>query len=193
MQHMHQIPTKNKLYFSHTKIRKFDAHVKIPRLTAIFLIYKVITGIPKRLSSCTWPVKCSSEAFREWRPTKDWQWVVCQSSCSIQTARSSDPAQLHLRSFWGLFLVCGIATIVSLLLFLLRTVCQFTHSNRQHRDPAEPWGKDCSQAIYSFFNFIDAKEDATKKMFKQQNNSCEPRVSWVIPSVISQLMLLSAI
>lgn len=101
----------------------------------------------------------------------------CQTTCSIQTTRSSDPDQLNPGSFWGLFLMCGVATIAALFLFLLRAIRQFIRFNRQYRDPAELSNKGCSQAIYRFFNFIDEKEEAIKNMFKQQGTSSEPQVS----------------
>lgn len=101
----------------------------------------------------------------------------CRTSCSSQTARNSDPDRLHLSSFWGLFLVCGISTIVALLLFFLRAIRQFIRYNSRQRDPAMITNRGCTQAIYSFFDFIDEKEEAIKNIFKNQNTPSEPQVS----------------
>lgn len=109
-----------------------------------------------------------SETGELQRIHKKW---FCQTSCNTQMAINSDPDRLHLSSFWGLFLVCAIATVISLLLFLLRAIRQFIHFNRQHRDPADLSNKGCTQAIYSFLDFIDEKEEAIKNMFKHQTNS----------------------
>ncbi|ONK65898.1 uncharacterized protein A4U43_C06F2110 [Asparagus officinalis] len=94
----------------------------------------------------------------------------CQTSCSSHTATSLDPNQLQFSSFWGLFLVCGVAAILALLLFLLRAIRQFIRFNKQHRNPVEVSSTGCSHAVYRFFDFIDKKEEAIKNMFKQQND-----------------------
>ncbi|XP_073114058.1 glutamate receptor 3.7 [Elaeis guineensis] len=103
----------------------------------------------------------------------------CKTNCVTQTSISSDPNQLHVSSFWGLFLVCGTATLISLLLFLIRAIRQFIQFNKKQRDPASSYGqssKGCSHSIYSFFSFIDEKEEVIKNMFKKQQNSSQPQI-----------------
>ncbi|WOL17775.1 glutamate receptor 3.7-like [Canna indica] len=98
----------------------------------------------------------------------------CNTTCISQSGRSSKPNQLHFSCFWGLFVVCGVATMASLLLFLLRVICQFVHFNRKYCNPAsrsELPNRGCSQAIIKFFDFIDQKEEAIKNMFKQKSSS----------------------
>lgn len=108
---------------------------------------------------------------------KNW---FCKANCVAQTSVSSDPNQLHVSNFWGLFLVCGIATLFSLFLFLIRAIRQFIKFNSKQTDPESSSGQSgrhCSQAIYSFFSFIDEKEEVIKNMFKQQHNSSQPQIS----------------
>lgn len=100
----------------------------------------------------------------------------CKAGCTPQTAGSSDSDQLHLSNFWGLFLICGIAAIVSLFIFLIRALHQYIRLNKNHKDPAEQSRKGCCQAIYSFFDFIDEKEEAIKNIFKQRKSSSQLRV-----------------
>lgn len=98
----------------------------------------------------------------------------CNTSCIVQSGINSEPDQLHFNSFWGLFLVCGVATVASLILFFLRSVWQFIRFNRKHREPAstcEPPNRGCTQVIFHFFDFIDKKEEAIKNAFKQRNTS----------------------
>nr|CAD1832131.1 unnamed protein product [Ananas comosus var. bracteatus] len=108
------------------------------------------------------------------------KWFCKTNSCAAQGSGNSEPDQLHLSSFWGLFLVCGAATIISLLLFLLRSIRQFIRYRIKHRDPAshtELSKRGCSQAIYSFFNFIDEREEAIKAIFRQQQQQQQQSTS----------------
>lgn len=104
------------------------------------------------------------------------QWF-CRGSCATKRSNSDEPNQLHLSSFWGLFLICGIATMLAFLVFLLRSVRQFVRYKRKQRDspPVDlrprPLTTGCSYAFYSFFDFIDEKEEAIKNMFKQHENA----------------------
>ncbi|XP_018682257.2 glutamate receptor 3.7 [Musa acuminata AAA Group] len=98
----------------------------------------------------------------------------CNTSCIVQSGINSEPDQLHFNSFWGLFLVCGVATVASLILFFLRSIWQFIRFNRKHREPAstcELPNRGCTQVIFRFFDFIDKKEEAIKNAFKQRNTS----------------------
>eukprot|EP00268_Persea_americana_P036054 TRINITY_DN3554_c0_g1_i2.p1 TRINITY_DN3554_c0_g1~~TRINITY_DN3554_c0_g1_i2.p1 ORF type:complete len:906 (-),score=165.97 TRINITY_DN3554_c0_g1_i2:220-2937(-) len=98
----------------------------------------------------------------------------CRGSCDKGSNRGSEPNHLHLRSFWGLFLICGAATVLAFLVFLLRTVHQFIRYNRKQRASSlveQQSSSGRSQAVYSFFDFIDEKEEAIKNMFKQHENA----------------------
>ncbi|KAG6515240.1 glutamate receptor 3.4-like isoform X1 [Zingiber officinale] len=99
----------------------------------------------------------------------------CNTSCISLTGSSSEPNQLHLTSFWGLYLVCGVAAFASLLLFFLKVICQFIHSNRKNEDhvstSSELHNRSFSQVITSFFGFIDQKEAAIMNMVKQKSSS----------------------
>lgn len=98
----------------------------------------------------------------------------CKSGCSGEKGRDVEPNQLHLISFWGLYLLCGAIFLAALLIFLLRMVCQFVRYKRRQRNiSSSPSSRSpcsqCSSVIYSFFNFIDEKEEAIKRMFSQSN------------------------
>ncbi|KAG0499443.1 hypothetical protein HPP92_004134 [Vanilla planifolia] len=99
----------------------------------------------------------------------------CQGTCTSHSASISEPNQLHLNSFWGLFLVCGIVTIAALLLFLLRAIRQFIRYNKNKRDEASM--TSIAKTFYSFIDFIDAKEEAAKNMFRHQQCSSQPQAS----------------
>ncbi|KAJ8630325.1 hypothetical protein MRB53_023648 [Persea americana] len=101
----------------------------------------------------------------------------CRGSCDKGRNRGSEPNHLHLRSFWGLFLICGAATVLAFLVFLLRTVHQFIRYNRKQRASSlveQQSSSGRSQAVYSFFDFIDEKEEAIENMFKQHERAQPP-------------------
>ncbi|RVX08528.1 Glutamate receptor 3.4 [Vitis vinifera] len=116
----------------------------------------------------------------------------CKMGCPGWRRRKSEPNQLHMISFWGLYLLCGSITLIALLVFLLRTIRQFARYKRKKPiqigdSPSVSSNTRCSQVIYNFFDFIDEKEEAIKKMFKQQENP-QPQLGlirnlWVLHGV----------
>ncbi|XP_010276026.1 PREDICTED: glutamate receptor 3.7-like isoform X2 [Nelumbo nucifera] len=98
----------------------------------------------------------------------------CKMGCGIERRPQSDTNQLHLSSFWALYLLSGVVTLGALLVFLVRMVRQFVRYKRKQRDlssvSSESANTHCSQVIYNFFDFIDEKEEAIKKMLKQRDN-----------------------
>ncbi|XP_062152265.1 glutamate receptor 3.7 [Alnus glutinosa] len=100
----------------------------------------------------------------------------CKMGCPGENRHKDEPNRLHMISFWGLYLLCGIVTLGSLLVFFLRMVRQFLRYKRQQRESESslqsPVSSEvhCSQVIYSFFDFIDEKEEAIKKIFTQRDN-----------------------
>ncbi|XP_073009428.1 glutamate receptor 3.7 [Typha latifolia] len=108
----------------------------------------------------------------------------CKTNCAALISHDSEAERLHFSSFSGLYLVCGIATVLSLIIFLLRSIRQFKRYSRRYRDSAssaDPASSaelsQRSRAIYSFFEFIDEKEEAIKSMFKRQERTCQPQNS----------------
>ncbi|OMO75507.1 Ionotropic glutamate receptor [Corchorus capsularis] len=96
----------------------------------------------------------------------------CKMGCPGERKKHEEPNQLHLSSFWGLYLLCGAISLAALLLFILRMVRQYVRYRRRQRKLCPPSSSvhhttRCSQIIYNFFDFIDEKEEAIKKMFMQ--------------------------
>lgn len=98
----------------------------------------------------------------------------CEMGCPGARRQRDEPNRLHMISFWGLYLLCGVVTLGALLVFLLRMVRQFARYNRhQRRSSDQASGSSevhCSQIIYRFFDFVDEKEEAIKKIFTQSDN-----------------------
>ncbi|XP_009765707.1 glutamate receptor 3.7 isoform X2 [Nicotiana tabacum] len=89
----------------------------------------------------------------------------CQLGCPADRRKDSEPNQLHLSSFWALYLLSGAVTLLALVVFLFRTIRQYIRYKRKQADPSSPSNTRCSQVIYSFFDFIDEKEEAIKRIF----------------------------
>ncbi|KAI3948796.1 hypothetical protein MKX01_022210 [Papaver californicum] len=106
----------------------------------------------------------------------------CRTGCLLRRGRRSEPNQLHLVSFWGLFLLCAIFTMTCLLIFLFRMVRQYVQYKRKRRQLLAISSSDqtphsttgLSRVAYNFFDFIDEKEEAIKKMFKPSINPHPP-------------------
>ncbi|CAN4103478.1 unnamed protein product [Withania somnifera] len=95
----------------------------------------------------------------------------CQLGCPTDRRKDTEPNQLHLSSFWGLYLLSGAVTVLALLVFLLRSVRQYIRYKRKHTDLSSRSNTTCSQVIYNFFDFIDEKEEAIKRIFAQHDSS----------------------
>ncbi|KAA0040251.1 glutamate receptor 3.7 isoform X2 [Cucumis melo var. makuwa] len=97
----------------------------------------------------------------------------CKLGCPGNRGGKSEPDQLHLISFWGLYLLCGIISLAALFLFLLRLIRQYIrylrHHRRRHLEEVTPFpvpsNSSCTQTIQNFIDFIDEKEEAIKSFF----------------------------
>lgn len=99
----------------------------------------------------------------------------CKMGCPDESRQDSEPNQLQLTCFWGLYLLCGAVSLGALVLFMLRMICQFVRYKRQQIHHSSPESSvsssaQCSQVVFNFFEFVDEKEEAIKKMFTQRDN-----------------------
>ncbi|GLT96788.1 hypothetical protein SLE2022_143870 [Rubroshorea leprosula] len=98
----------------------------------------------------------------------------CNLGCPGERIINAKINQLHLISFWGLYILSGAMALLALLVFLLRMVRQFVRYKRREMNSAPSSSisssSHCSHIVFNFFNFIDEKEEAIKKMFAQFEN-----------------------
>jgi len=104
------------------------------------------------------------------------KWLLKQD-CSTQE-NNVDLNKLSLSSFWGLFLICGIACLLALIAFFTRVLCQYTKFSPEHEQhdeeisPVRPKGKGPFGTTNSFRNliyFVDKKEKEIKEILKQKS------------------------
>lgn len=96
--------------------------------------------------------------------------------CSSQNSEE-DSDQLQLRSFWGLFLVCGVACFVALAIYFCLTLRSFKHFSRHslesyNEDGDQPSSSiratTTSERIKRFLSFADEKADISRNKLKRK-------------------------
>ncbi|CAL1400058.1 unnamed protein product [Linum trigynum] len=114
------------------------------------------------------------------------KWLM-SSACSSQTT-TFQVDRLHLSSFWGLFLICGLACLLALFLYFLKIVRKF--SRHQQADVSHAAAASSSSAALSlssasvrlqtFLSFVDEKEEEVVSRSRRQSldrasnrNDCE--------------------
>ncbi|KAL4201094.1 hypothetical protein AMTRI_Chr02g214420 [Amborella trichopoda] len=103
----------------------------------------------------------------------------CKNKAGCRESNSQPQAdQLHMRSFWGLFLLCGFASLVALFIFLLQTVRQYRRYGHQvdSSSESEPSSVSCNQSVHNFLSFVDLKEEEVKSKLKRQSGTLPSQV-----------------
>ncbi|KAF6175777.1 hypothetical protein GIB67_035904 [Kingdonia uniflora] len=101
---------------------------------------------------------------------------LSRTKCSTQANQEVNATQLNLTSFWGLFVICGIACFIALLIFSIRVIRQYRKykpdeesvqvvlesSATSSRRPSR------SASLKNLIDFVDKKEDEVKKKPKKK-------------------------
>ncbi|KAI3695486.1 hypothetical protein L1987_78483 [Smallanthus sonchifolius] len=103
------------------------------------------------------------------------KWLT-SSSCPAQ-ATEIDINSLSLNSFWGLFLICGIACCISLGIYFSRVLCQYRRFNPDLEEPHETLEPESarrssrrtlrSTSFKDLIEFYDRKEAEIKEMLRR--------------------------
>ncbi|KAJ0261978.1 Glutamate receptor 3.7 [Hirschfeldia incana] len=103
---------------------------------------------------------------------------LCKKTCAENSDGNTEPNQLHLRSFKGLYLVCIAISVSALLVFVFRMIRQFVRYRRMERTSSMPlasWSSSPTmrlrELVFGFVEFVDEKEEAIKRMFRRSDNS----------------------
>ncbi|CAK9315572.1 unnamed protein product [Citrullus colocynthis] len=97
---------------------------------------------------------------------------LSRTECSM-SLNQVDISQLSLSSFWGLFLICGIACIVALSVFFFQVLFQyrrFTPENQPEVEEIEPVRTRRLSRTTSFMHFVDKKEAEVKGKLKKKTS-----------------------
>lgn len=107
------------------------------------------------------------------------KWLNYKHECSMQIS-DSENSQLSLKSFWGLFLICGVTCFMALTVFFWRVfwqyqrllpdsgddeerACEVTEASRSGRGLRAPSFKE-------LIKVVDTKEAEIKEMLKQKSS-----------------------
>ncbi|KAK6922493.1 Receptor, ligand binding region [Dillenia turbinata] len=92
------------------------------------------------------------------------KWLM-GSACSSQGTKL-EVDRLLLKSFWGLFLVCGCACLLALLVYFLMIIRQF--SKHYYEESVSAGGSSCSAGLHTFVTLVDEKEETVKSRSKRR-------------------------
>ncbi|XP_073125441.1 glutamate receptor 3.4-like isoform X2 [Henckelia pumila] len=109
---------------------------------------------------------------------------LSQRECSIPTSLANDN-RLSLQSFWGLFLICGIACFMALIVFFWRVCTQYYRYNaegeQQNAEETESsssgWRASLASNFKALIDFVDKKETEIKEILRTKKGESERRDS----------------
>lgn len=84
-------------------------------------------------------------------------------TCSQKNSDNTD--QLHLKSFRGLFLICGITCLAAVFIYF----CLICSKFRRHSPKLSEQAGSPSVRIRRFLSFVDEKEDSLKSRMKRKH------------------------
>ncbi|KAA8547603.1 hypothetical protein F0562_004032 [Nyssa sinensis] len=93
------------------------------------------------------------------------KWLM-RSACTLQGAKL-EVNRLQLRSFSGLFLICGLACFLSLLIYFIMMVRQFSRHYSDESESSVRSSRSVSR-LQTFLSFADEKEDSVKSRSKRR-------------------------
>ncbi|KAK4386241.1 Glutamate receptor 3.4 [Sesamum angolense] len=101
---------------------------------------------------------------------------LSRDGCSGQS-NPIDESRLSLKSFWGLFLICGIACSIALVIFFCRVLLQYSRYSPEgeQRDieedePARPSRRSLrAPSFKDIIDFVDKKEAEIKDMLRRKS------------------------
>ena len=106
------------------------------------------------------------------------KWLL-RRACSYQGAKL-EVDRLQLKSFWGLFVICGLACLIALFVYFLKMVRQFS---RHYSEEVESSGQSSrSVPIQTFLSLVDEKEEVKsrskrRKMERTSNRTEDGSIS----------------
>ncbi|TYG88337.1 hypothetical protein ES288_A12G013800v1 [Gossypium darwinii] len=94
---------------------------------------------------------------------------LSKSACSSENSED-DIEQLDLKSFWGLFVICGIACMLALLVYFWLMFCKFSRLPPEELDTTSP-STSRSTRLQTFLSFVDEKVEKPKSSSKRKRES----------------------
>ncbi|KAK4757151.1 hypothetical protein SAY87_007278 [Trapa incisa] len=96
------------------------------------------------------------------------RWLL-KKACKGPQGSNAGSDQLNIKSFWGLFLICGIACVLALITYFGLMIRKFSRHQPQESSPAYRC-KSPSARLQTFLSFADEKEDRSRRHAKRKRN-----------------------
>ncbi|XP_042012722.1 glutamate receptor 3.3-like [Salvia splendens] len=93
------------------------------------------------------------------------KWLTTRTCSSDNTELESD--RPHLKSFWGLYLLCGIACSLALVVYFIQIINRYRQAARDEFTSSEGSGSR-SKRIQTLLSLIDEKEDISRRDRKRR-------------------------
>lgn len=95
-----------------------------------------------------------------------------KNACTLENAELESD-RLHLKSFWGLFLICGVACVLALFLYFVQIIRQLYNPKPGEDGDAIAKENHDSSSLRStrlrrFLSLMDEKEDVSKAGSKKR-------------------------
>lgn len=94
---------------------------------------------------------------------------LSKHACSSENSED-DIEQLDLKSFWGLFVICGIACMLALLVYFWLLFRKFSRLPPEKLDTSSP-STSRSTRLQTFLSFVDEKVEKPKSSSKRKRES----------------------
>lgn len=95
------------------------------------------------------------------------KWLL-RSACTSQTTKL-EVNRLKLKSFSGLYLICGLACFLALAVYFIFVTHQFRQHHTEPGPPSSSTRRSTrSKRLQRFLSFVDEKEDLAKSRSKRR-------------------------
>lgn len=102
------------------------------------------------------------------------KWLM-RSGCSLESAEIESD-RLHLKSFWGLFLICGLACLTALLVYFVQILNQLRNAATTD-SVLDPPTDSRSRRLRRILSIIDEKVDHNKEDGRNKRRKIERSLS----------------
>ena len=96
------------------------------------------------------------------------KWLL-GSACLSQGAKL-EVERLNLKSFWGLYLLCGFACVLAVFIYLIQILRQYSKHYSGELESSDPSSASASGSsrLRTFLSFVDEKEETVKHRSKRR-------------------------
>ncbi|XP_021736975.1 glutamate receptor 3.6-like [Chenopodium quinoa] len=112
-----------------------------------------------------------------------------RKACSSQDTKL-EVDRLELKSFWGLFLICGIACVLALIMYFALIVKQYLRHYTPEEEAIGPSSSSSKSSHFqTFLSFVDEKEEEIKKRSRKRKTERKSRRGYASNRSLAELSM----